>query len=391
MAAERKVLVHGRPAEALTDLRRLLTAGGYTVAEHSLDSPDPADLAGHQLVVVDGSQRADDALAACRRLRARLEGRVVPILFVTADPSPQGRWASFESGADAYVLRPFAAAELLAQAAVLLRFKETHDRLCEKSAEIQRANKRLQKAYQQIDREMELAQRIQASFLPQTFPDIPGCRFAVHYVLCGRVGGDFYDVFRLDENHVGFYVADAMGHGVPASLLTIFVKKGIRAKEVFGQKYRLVPPGEVLQKLNNELIEEQLSDEPFITMAYGLLNHRDATLQFARAGHPYPLYVPQDGELELWQQPGLLLGVTDAYFPALERRLRPGDKVLFYTDGVDGMAFTDQPPGTPSLLACAERHRRLAGDEFVRRLARDLRTGDSRPDDLTLLALEIRA
>src|SRR6202030_3840730 len=132
--------------------------------------------------------------------------------------------------------------------------------------EVNRINKRLQAAYQQIDMELELARRIQESFLPQTLPDLPEVRFAVHYEPCGRVGGDFYDVFRLDEKHLGFYIADAMGHGVPASLLTIFVKKGVRAKEISGQQYRLVPPGEVLQRLNRDLIQQELSDNPFITM-----------------------------------------------------------------------------------------------------------------------------
>src|SRR6202007_1577929 len=119
----------------------------------------------------------------------------------------------------------------------------------EKTAEVARINKRLQLAYQRIDQELELARRIQQSFLPQTLPQLPTARFAVHYRPCGRVGGDFYDAFRLDERHVAFYVADAMGHGVPASLLTVFVKRGVRAKEIHGREYRLVPPGEVLGRL----------------------------------------------------------------------------------------------------------------------------------------------
>src|SRR5439155_3911849 len=151
-----------------------------------------------------------------------------------------------------------------------------------------------------------------------------------HYVLCGRVGGDFYDIFRLDEKHVGFYVADAMGHGVPASLLTIFVKKGVKAKEVFGTQYRLIPPDEVLFRLNRDLIDQQLSEHPFITMVYGLFNHQDGTLTFARAGHPYPLFVPREGGVELWKQEGLLLGVLEARFPTTTHRLRPGDKLLLY-------------------------------------------------------------
>ncbi len=383
------ILVCADQVDVLQDLRRVLAHGGRQVDAHVAGAPDPAALGRYHLLVVDGGRAPADALELCRRCRGRLEDGFTPILYVGDDHSPAARLASFGAGADAYLLRPFAPEELLAQARALLRIKDVHDRLNEKTTEINRINKRLQQAYKQIDQELELAHRIQASFLPQTLPEAPGSKFAVHYQLCGRVGGDFYDVFRLDENHVGFYVADAMGHGVPASLLTIFVKKGVRPKEVFGKQYRLVPPGEVLGRLNKELVDQQLSDTPFITMAYGLLNHRDGVLRIARAGHPYPLLVPRDGPLEWWQQEGLLLGVVDAAFPTQVHRLRPGDKLLLYSDGVDTALFEGAPAGADSLKACVERHRELRVQEFLPRLARDLFAGTAQPDDLTLLALEM--
>jgi sigma-B regulation protein RsbU (phosphoserine phosphatase) len=382
------ILVCASQVNALAELRRLLLGGGHEVGGHLLGTAEPDDLARYRLVVVEGGHGDAEALALCRRLRGRLEQGFVPILFVTDDHSPQARLASFEAGADTYLLRPFAPGELLAQVSAFLRIKDVHDRLADKTAEVHRINKRLQQAYQQIDQELELAQRIQSSFLPQTLPQVPRGRFAVHYLLCGRVGGDFYDVFRLDEDHVGFYVADAMGHGVPASLLTIFVKKGVRAKEVFGRQYRLVPPDEVLRRLNRDLIEQDLSENPFITMAYGLFDHRAGAVSLARAGHPYPLYVPRAGPVQFWHQEGLLLGVVDAGFPARTYRLEPGDKVLLYTDGIDSAAFEGREPGAASLQACAERHRELPVEEFVARLARDLFGASAQPDDLTLLGLE---
>src|SRR5262249_22012829 len=160
----------------------------------------------------------------------------VPILFVTCNHTPTARLASLECGADTYLLRPFAPDELLAQVRAFLRLKQLHDRLAQKTAEVQLINRRLQQTYQQLDQELALAGRIQRSLLPQALPDMPSVRFAVYYRPCGQVGGDSYDAFRLDEHHVGFYVADAMGHGVPASLLTVFVKKGVRAQEIFGRQ-----------------------------------------------------------------------------------------------------------------------------------------------------------
>jgi sigma-B regulation protein RsbU (phosphoserine phosphatase) len=255
--------------------------------------------------------------------------------------------------------------------------------------ELVQLNQRLQQAYEQMGRELVLARRLQQSFLPQTLPEMPPARFAVHYRPCGQVGGDFYDVFRLDEDHVGFYVADVVGHGVPASLLTIFLKKAVCPKEISGQEYCLLPPDQVLERLNRELIAQDLAEKPFITMVYGLFDRRDLTLAFARAGHPYPLCIPRGGEPRFWQVHGALLGVFETKFLTQSHVLRPGDKVLFYTDGLESSASAEEPNGAAQLLEIAIRHRDLDIEALVQRVARELSVQANQPDDFTLLGLGI--
>lgn len=374
---------------AASDVCVLLAQAGHGVGCHSLHTEVGLEPAQANLIVVDGSQHLPQALHLCRHLRQRLTETFVPIVLITEEASPAGRLAGLESGADIYLLRPFEPAELLAQVQTFARIKDRHDRLTEKTAEVHRINKRLQSAYQQIDQELQLAGRIQASFLPQALPALPQVRFAVHYQPCGRIGGDFYDVFRLDEKHFGFYVADAMGHGIPASLLTIFVKKGIRAKEISGHDYRLVPPGEVLQRLNRDLIDQALSDNPFITMVYGLLNYTAGTLHFARSGHPYPLYLPHDADPEFWQIEGTLMGVFDTAYPIRTQQLRPGDKLLLYTDGMDAAQFRNGSRGTSSLRDCAHEHRQLPITDLVHAVASQLFIDQTQKDDLTLLGVEM--
>jgi sigma-B regulation protein RsbU (phosphoserine phosphatase) len=372
------------------DASQVLEQAGHAVSRVVLNGAEPDNLAHYNLIVFEGSRSQWEIIRACRRLRTRLGECFVPILFVTADPSPSVRMAGFEGGADTFLLRPFAPGELLAQVQAFLRIKDLHDRVADKTVEVNRINKRLQQAYQQIDQELDLARRIQQSFLPQTLPEVPAARFAVHYRPCGRVGGDFYDLFRLDENHVGLYVADAMGHGVPASLLTIFLKNGVRTKEISGKQYRLVPPDEVLQRLNRDLLEQQLAESPFITMVYLLFNWRNGTLQFARAGHPYPLYVPREGEPQLWELQGTLLGVFETQYAVQTRALQPGDKILLYTDGTDAEGPNGEPVGRDILLACAAKHRALPIQEFVDQLSHDLLGQTQQADDLTLLGLEMK-
>jgi sigma-B regulation protein RsbU (phosphoserine phosphatase) len=370
----------------LDEVRSCLTDAGYEVGVRALQGPH-LRVSAH-LYVVDGGAETTAALEQCQRLRTDGDTGYTPILLVTSETAPALRLASLQSGADANLARPLQAAELLAQVQALLRIKQRHDQLAGQAAEAHGISHRLQAANQQMDQELELARRLQESFLPHSLPQVPGVKFAVKYKPASRVGGDFYDVFRLDEKHLAFYVADAMGHGVPASLLTIFIKKSVKAKEITGQTYRLVPPMEVLHKLNRDLIAQQIPDLPFITMVYVLFNNADGTLQFSRAGHPYPLHIPKNGKPALWQIEGSLLGVFETKFRVQSQRLAPGDKLLLYTDGMDGASFEQHPVGLASLLAAAERFRALPIDELVERLASDLFTQTRQSDDVTLFGVE---
>ncbi|HZU38359.1 MAG TPA: SpoIIE family protein phosphatase, partial [Gemmataceae bacterium] len=258
-----------------------LTEAGYEIAVTAFADLRVEMLHSCQLAIVEAGSQCVEALRSVRRCRAHLADGFVPILLIGDAAAPEARLAGLEAGADACLMPPYLPEEFLAQCRALLRVKYEHDRLKDKATEIASTNRRLQAAYEQVDRELELASRVQASFLPATLPELGWARFAVSYRPCGRVGGDFYDVRRLDEHHVGLYVADAMGHGVPASLLTIYLKQAVRGKEINGNRYRLLPPAEVLSQLNRDLIDKELADSRFITMVYGLLDGRDGTLHFA--------------------------------------------------------------------------------------------------------------
>lgn len=371
------------------EVRAALEQAGFDVALKAVNDSETVNGSAARLVLIDGTTDADGALKLCRRLRTRFDDPFVPILFVAPGDAPGTQRASLECGADSFLPWPFEPADLIAQVHALLRIKDRHDQLTAKASETHRLNKRLQAANQLIDQELELARRIQESFLPQSMPQLSKVRLAARYRLCGRVGGDFYDVFRLDEQHLGLYVADAMGHGVAASLLTIFVKTSVQPKDIAGQSYRLVPPNEVLERLNRAMIQQALSETPFITMAYALFNWQSGVFHFARAGHPYPLYLPREGPPTLWQIEGSLLGVFDTRYQVQAHELHSGDKVLLYTDGMDGAAFAAHPVGLPSLLAAAEQYRRLPIDELVDRLSSDLFGQTRQTDDLTVLGLEM--
>jgi len=191
-------------------------------------------------------------------------------------------------------------------------------------------------ALQELREEMRLAARLQLDFLPRRLPEVGPVRFSVLFRPASWVSGDIYDVTRLDETHVGFYVVDAMGHGLPAALLTMFVKKALQTKRIVGNTYEIVPPQVSLAQLNADICEHEFSSCQFCTAVYGVLDTADLNLTFARAGHPEVLRIRPDGSVERLGSQGSLLGVLpENHIEARHIRLDRGDRLVAYTDGAE--------------------------------------------------------
>ncbi len=227
---------------------------------------------------------------------------------------------------------------------------ELHPLLSHLNFESQRLNQLhspLNNYISEVDEEMRLAARLQRDFLPKQLPEIPGFTFATIYRPATWVSGDIYDLMRLDEEHIGFYVCDAVGHGMPAALLTMFIKSATVTKKITKGGYELVDPAEVLRKLNHDLIEQALSNFQFVTGCYGILNTKTLKLRISNAGHPAPILIEDDSSTSELDIGGPLLGVfEDGQFETKEFQLKPGQKLLLFSDGVE-VAFVNGGPDEP--------------------------------------------
>jgi serine phosphatase RsbU (regulator of sigma subunit) len=174
---------------------------------------------------------------------------------------------------------------------------------------------------------------------------------------------------RLDESHVGFYMADAVGHGMPARLLTMFLKQALVTKD--DRRDRLPPARAVGHdaEAQRALVAQNLSTATFATALYGNINYRHLQLTFARGGHPDPILLTRDGELACSRAEGSLLGIfPDEQFQQHAIELEPGDRVFIYSDGVE-LAFSGTTTPDPASLArspsstaatCHRRHHQRA-------------------------------
>lgn len=265
-------------------------------------------------------------------------------------------------------------------------------------AHLHRLGEQLNHYFTEIDQEMRLAGRLQRDFLPRQLPSLPPYSFHAVYRPASWVSGDMYDVFRIDESRVGMFVADAMGHGVSAGLLTMFFRHALRPQRIDASAASVGSPRAALRELHHALLRQKLPHCHFVTAIYAVLDTSRGVVRLARGGHPYALLVCADRKVTELHSEGGLLGLADIddQFEEIEVALKPGEKLVLYTDGVEDYLMQPRTPGaaaagrSPLRRPIAELCRRPAA-ELVAALERDLdqQAGSlHQPDDITLLILE---
>ncbi len=241
--------------------------------------------------------------------------------------------------------------------------------------------------------QLHLAGLVQQDFLPTQLPNCRELRWATVFLPAEWVSGDIYDVVRIDEQHIGFYVADVVGHGMPAALLTIFLKQALIMRETVENHYHIFSPAEVMKNLNAKMAAQKLSGYQFATCCYCLLNVKTLQLTHARAGHPYPVLIrPKEQPRQLEAQ-GSLLGIFgQAEYGQQTIQLKSGDKLLLYSDGAE--PFIGSPDESTGFNLredfCQIRDLPIVEmmDRF-RMLTQDREIDPSEVDDITTVALEI--
>ena len=266
-------------------------------------------------------------------------------------------------------------------------------KLVDHCQDVMEKQKTLTESTARLGTELALATKIQADMLPNLFPAFPERdEFDLYASMtpAKEVGGDFYDFFMIDDDHLGMVIADVSGKGIPAAMFMMFSKNIIANNVMLGKS-----PAKALEDANNSICTNN-SEEMFVTVWLGVLEISTGHIIAANAGHEYPAIRHAGGSFELYKDKhGLVVGgMPGLRYKEYELQLEPGSKIFVYTDGVPEAANANEemfgtgrmaealntdPDASPKQILTNVR---TAVDAFVEEAEQF--------DDLTMLCLEYR-
>ncbi len=247
---------------------------------------------------------------------------------------------------------------------------------------------------ERMRKEMQVAQDIQHTLLPKSFPDIEGFDIATIYRAAKDVGGDYYDFVWLDEKTLGIVVADVSGKGVPGSLVMTMIRTAIRLESRGARS-----PVDILCNVN-EFVTEDVRKGMFITIFMVVIDTQQRKISFASAGHnPMILYRKDDDKTYFMNPRGIPLGITLPDGVSFEEnlesqgvRLKKGDMLVVYTDGItEAMNPRKQQYGMEKFLRFIRDNSDLSPDEFAEKFQDDLSQftqGAEQNDDITMVVIK---
>ncbi len=304
--------------------------------ERSLDAPIP------ECVLLSVS-RTDDP-GDTDRCIMDLHANGIPVLVLAEDAA---RWQIL-TGRGISVLGWNAAPAIVAAMLAALWQRQVYvQSLTRELALAVRCQTGIRAEIERMHEELQLAANVQQEFTATPMPKLAGLEFAALFRPVSAVSGDIYCVRSVEPDTAGFFIADAVGHGVPAALLTMVLTNSLiaadeAARDVCG-RCASSRPGDVLARLNRRLVEGSVSSGRFATAVYGTINARTREVTVAGAGHPAPVVLSPTGARSLATE-GPLLGVfPDAEFTQVSTVLEPGETLVLYSDGFE-CAFNGDSP-----------------------------------------------
>lgn len=322
----------------------LLKKWGYSVDE-AASGEEALQRAAERtpdFVMSDWMMPGMDGLQFCRKFRENSGEDYGYFILLTSKSEADDIARGLDAGADDFLTKPVSANELRARISAGERIITMQRELSNKNQMIQETLSKLQDAYDVIDRDLLQAKKIQESLVPNFHRDYGAARVSLLLKPCGHIGGDLVGMFSPGENRIGFYSIDVSGHGITSAMMTArlgsylsnaHLNQNIALERRFGQFYALLPPVAVARALNDRLLADEGIEEYF-TMVYATADLTRGMVQMVQAGHPHPLLIRADGDMEFIGEGGVPIGlIPGVRYQQIDLQMAPGDRLLLYTDG----------------------------------------------------------
>lgn len=303
-------------------LKRTLAKKGYDVLVAADGAEGLAQAKKHQpaMVICDWVMPKMSGIEVCREVKATPELSTTFFILLTSMGSVESRVEGLDAGADDFVCKPVELFELNARVRSGLRQHQL--------------SRDLQRQKHKLETELAEAAAYVSSILPEPLTE-PPIKINVCFIPSSQLGGDGFDYFWLDDNHLAMYLLDVSGHGLRAALPSLSVINLLRSKAMLQVNYR--SPSEVLGGLNDAFQMTQRNDKYF-TIWYGVYNRKKRQLLYASAGHPPAILLsPQGGEIEVQRlkAQGFPAGMfPGADYEEVSCKVAPQSSLYIFSDGV---------------------------------------------------------
>jgi phosphoserine phosphatase RsbU/P len=327
------VLVADDQPHILEALRLLLKSEGYSA--ETVSSPaallDALTSRDFDLILMDLNYARDttsgreglDLLAHLQEM-----ANVPPIVVMTGWATVGLAVEAMQRGVGDFVEKPWANARLLEILGKQLEIGRTRRESRQQENERERTRQQIALQAARQEREIDEALAIQNALLPERIPQIPGYRISAAWQPARKVGGDYYDVLDFGAGSLGICIADVAGKGLAAAMLMSNLQAAVR-----GLTSANTSPDQLCERLN-ELVRRNMAADRFITLFYAHLDGPNRRLCYTNAGHNAPILVHANGSCERLDQGGGVLGAFEQRYGFALQQLDPGDRVVFFTDGI---------------------------------------------------------
>jgi phosphoserine phosphatase RsbU/P len=320
--------------------RKLLTAilreEGYALveAEDGVEAIDVVFKELPDLILLDVMMPKKDGFQVCEELKRDARSEHIPIIFLSAKAQAEDKIRGLELGGADYIAKPFDRGEVLARVRTQLN-------LARLTRELMEANEELLQKQRRLNEDLDAAAGIQQSLLPHDDPEMENVAVAWRFMPCESIGGDIFNVIRLDEKHWSVYMLDVSGHGVPSALVTVSVSqilhpdRGLIVKKSNRPhvRFEIREPAEVLRLLDREYPLERFNR--YFTISYLIIDVKAGLIRYSNAAHPPPILLRRDGAIESLDKGGTIIGMGGVLpFEEGKTQMQPGDKLVVYTDGI---------------------------------------------------------